>query len=232
MQKLFTKGSSNNKTAKSEGSGYEIRILHLAPAMESGHEVCSSRSEGCTTSCLFTAGRGAMGPVKHSRIRKTQLWFTQRDEFKQQIIDELHSFVKRCDKLGIKPAVRMNGTSDLFWEKQFPELFEIFSSIQFYDYTKHYKRCLIRWKLPDNYHLTFSKSETNNELCRRVLRAGRFNVVAVFNSKSFPDKYWGRDVYTADSHDLRFLDPKGGNIGALAAKGKARYDKTGFVIKV
>jgi hypothetical protein len=34
-----------------------------------------------------------------------------------------------------------------------------------------------------------------------------------------------------DLHDLRFLDPKGGNIVVLKAKGKARKDLSGFVIR-
>jgi hypothetical protein len=32
-----------------------------------------------------------------------------------------------------------------------------------------------------------------------------------------------------DETDLRFLDAKGGHVVALTAKGKARYDKSGFV---
>lgn len=229
---LFTDGENNTKTAKSAGRGYDTKILHLAPAKESGYEVCSSRSKGCTKACLFTAGRGRMPNVVLGRIRKTILWFEQREEFKRQILQELNSFVKRCNKRGTLPAVRMNGTSDILWEKQFPEIFTSFPTVQYYDYTKHVKRCLANYSLPPNYHLTFSRSESNDLDCKKVLRQGKINVVIVFDSKDFPSEFWGYPTYSADDDDLRFLDPNGGHIGCLYSKGKAKQDKTGFVLPV
>lgn len=230
MAKLFTKGMANAKIRKSAGKGWETLILHLAPFNLSGFQVCSNASAGCAAACLNTAGRGKMNSVQAARIRKTKMFFQEREAFKEQIVTELIAFVKRCDKLGVNPAVRMNGTSDIIWEKVWPELFSVFNTIQFYDYTKHYKRCLVRHKLPDNYHLTFSRSENNNELCRRVLRAGRFNVAAVFSSRDFPDTWKGRPTYSADNDDLRFLDPPGGHVGCLYAKGDGKRDSSGFVI--
>lgn len=117
---LFTDGQSNTKTAKGSGKGFETKILHMAPAMESGYEVCASRSAGCTAACLYTAGRGRMENTKKARIRRTLLWFEQREVFKQTIITELVAFVKRNDKNGTIPTVRMNGTSDIIWEKACP----------------------------------------------------------------------------------------------------------------
>lgn len=229
MKTLFTIGTNNAKTRKSEGKGYETRILHMAPYTLSGYQVCSSASVGCVAACLNTAGRGNMNAVQAARIRKTQEFFQNRVAFKDQIVLELTKFVKRCKKNNTLPAVRMNGTSDLLWERIFPEMFTEFDTVQFYDYTKHYKRCLVRHKLPDNYHLTFSRSESNNEHCRRVLRAGRFNVVAVFDSKNFPDTWKGKPTYSADVDDLRFLDPPG-HVGCLYAKGRGKRDLTGFVL--
>ena len=233
MAKLFTKGTSNPKIAKSDKrSGLETLILHLAPFKLSGFNVCSSASIGCIAACLNTAGRGQMTAVQIARIARTKMWFEQRDTFKAQIVAELQAFVRRCDKLGNRGAVRMNGTSDLLWEKQWPELFTMFPGIQFYDYTKHVKRCLGGYSLPSNYHLTFSRSESNQTDCLRVLSEGRHNVAVVFDGKDFPTSWQGFPTYSADDDDLRFLDPPGGHVGALYAKGKGKRDETGFVLPV
>lgn len=232
MTKLFTKGTSNAKTRKSDKAGKSIEtlILHLAPFDLSGYQVCSSASIGCVAACLNTAGRGNMTIVQLARIKKTKFWFEHRPEFKAQIVTELTSFVKRCEKLGNMGAIRMNGTSDLLWEKQWPKLFDMFPTLQFYDYTKHVKRCIGSYALPSNYHLTFSRSEKNHSDCLKVLNAGRWNVAAVFKSKQFPPEWEGFKTYSADLDDLRFLDPPGGLVGALYAKGRGRRDKSGFVI--
>ena len=165
-----------------------------------------------------------------ARIKRTRLFFEQRDAFKSQIVKELTTFVKKCDKLGMNPAVRMNGTSDIVWEKVWPELFTLFPTIIFYDYTKHVKRCLASWTLPRNYHLTFSRSETNDADCLRVLADGIVNVAAVFSDANYPSVWFGVPTYSADNSDLRFLDPKGGHVGGLYAKGPAKKDTSGFVI--
>lgn len=232
MAKLFTDGESNTKTAKSSGQGYETKILHFAPAKESGYEMCSSRSPGCTDACLYTAGRGRMDNTKKARIRRTIFWVENREAFKAQIVKETTAFVKRCEKKNLLPAIRMNGTSDVFWENQWPELMDTFSMVQFYDYTKHIKRVKPNYSLPANYHLTFSRSENNDHHCLEALSYGLVNVAVVFDSKDFPTSMWGCDTYSADDDDLRFLDPPGGHIGCLYAKGDGKKDKTGFVLPV
>ena len=40
----------------------------------------------------------------------------------------------------------------------------------------------------------------------------------------------GGDVVDGDKTDMRFLDPQGGHVVALYAKGKAKQDTSGFVI--
>lgn len=234
MKKLFTDGDSNAKIRKSEksGKGFATLILHLAPADLAGYEVCSSRSVGCTMACLNTSGRGNMKAVQTARINRTVMWFEQRDLFKACILTELSAFVKKCAKNDVEPAVRMNGTSDIMWELVWPELFTEFPMIQFYDYTKHVKRCLGRNKLPSNYHLTFSRSETNDKDVVKVLNKALHNVAVVFDSKDYPPVWNGFPTYSADLDDLRFLDPPGGHVGALYAKGRGKRDLTGFVLPV
>jgi hypothetical protein len=228
--KLFTQGWQNTKTAKSEAIGiYSTVIMHLAPAKLSGHEVCSSRSPGCTIGCLNTSAKGAFSTVKEARKNRTLLFFNDRVVFKNLFIKELTAHCRRCDKLGKIPCCRPNGTSDLIWEQIFPEVFTMFPNVQFYDYTKHVKRCTNGWAIPSNYHLTFSRSEKNDKNVDKVLTAGLHNVAVVFDK--VPDTYMGLNVYNGDNHDLRFTDPMGPIIG-LIAKGKAKRDDTGFVVRV
>jgi hypothetical protein len=82
-------------------------------------------------------------------------------------------------------------------------------------------------KLPSNYRLTFSRSETNETQCLEVLSRGG-NVAVVFRNE-LPTHWKGFPVINGDENDLRFLDPKGVVVG-LKAKGKAKTDTTGFVV--
>jgi hypothetical protein len=74
-----------------------------------------------------------------------------------------------------------------------------------------------------NYHLTFSKADGNDADVAEALMQG-MSVVAVYDK--IP-----AGVPSADETDLRFLDPKGVMLG-LKAKGKAKKDYSGFVIRV
>lgn len=230
MQKLFTNNSPKIEKSDKAGLGYLTQIMYLAPAKLSGYQLCPNASAGCIASCLNTSGHGRYQRVQQSRIKKTLSFFSDREAFKRQMIDEIRHFVKRCWKVGLKPAVRANGTSDLAWELMFPELFKIFPHVQFYDYTKSFNRMMkfLTGNFPRNYYLTFSRSEVNEEKCIQVLNCGG-NVAVVFQNKNFPLAWKGFPVYNMDEHDLRFLDPKG--VGALYAKGRAKRDTTGFVLE-
>lgn len=230
---LFTNGYRNVKIAKSNkaGKGFFTLMLSLAPGKESGYQVCPFSSAGCRRGCLYTAGRGHYPVVVEGRIRKTKLYHEHNAEFRALALADLYKLLRVCKANDLQPAVRLNGTSDIEWETEWPELFELFPMIQFYDYAKDPNRFDYFHYLPDNYYLTFSRSEANEDLALQILRAGRANVAVVFE-KELP-KYWcGYPVYNADDDDLRFLDSKrGGAVAGLYAKGKARTDTTGFVIR-
>jgi hypothetical protein len=229
--KLLTPGFANMKIAKGEGGAYLSTIMHLSPHKASGAgNVCASASAGCIAACLNTAGRGVYDNVQMARKNRTLLWFQNRPVFMSLLREEMHAHRRKAIRENKIACFRLNGTSDLIWERAAPELFEEFSDCQFYDYTKHAGRCLKKHKLPKNYHLTFSMSEVNRTDCRRVLRSGKCNVAVVFGGNP-PPVYLGRPTFTMDENDLRFLDPPGGCIGALTAKGKAKRDKSGFVIR-
>jgi hypothetical protein len=107
-------------------------------------------------------------------------------------------------------AIRLNGTSDLPWEKiratHARNLMEQFPSVQFYDYTKIPGRTT-----PDNYHLTFSEDEHNLDQCLAWLARGG-NVASIFDGP-MPSHHLGYPVVDGDAHDLRFLDPTPSVIG-------------------
>ena len=223
MFKLLS--TANPKIQKGTKLGYLSFILHLAPATLSGKETCPKRTAGCTAACLNTAGRGGMfrkgentNVIQKARIRKTQQYFEQRDTFLADLEADIRKGIKMAERLGLKPAFRLNGTSDLSVEKW--GIIEKFPTVQFYDYTKVLGRKIAH--LP-NYHLTFSKADGNDADCAKALAQG-MSVVAVYDA--IPE-----GVPSADETDLRFLDPKGVMLG-LKAKGRAKKDYTGFVIRL
>jgi hypothetical protein len=221
-------GYSNAKTIKGEKLNVYTGILYLAPAKLSGKEVCPKRSAGCTIACLYTAGMGGFSNVQKARIAKTKLFFDNRDLFLAMLRKELKAHLVKAKKLQMIPAIRLNGTSDIEWTRF--GFMEEFPEIQFYDYTKVLSR--LTRKIPLNYNLTFSKSESNLNDCSDALTLGA-NVAVVFNTKkgeTLPSTWSGYPVIDGDETDTRFIDAKGVIVG-LRAKGEAKKDTTGFVIK-
>jgi len=147
------------------------------------------------------------------------------------LVHDIKNAIKQAEKKGLTPAFRLNGTSDIAFEKYevkrdgvaYNNIFEAFPEVQFYDYTKMRNRKVTHLK---NYHLTFSKADGNDLDVRLAAEAG-MNIAAVF--KNVPESYIGRPVINGDETDLRFLDPKGVIVG-LKAKGKAKKDTSGFVV--
>jgi hypothetical protein len=217
----------NAKVLKSVKYGYETFILHLAPASRSGYNVCPNASAGCMASCLNTSGRGCYQKTQNARVRRTKLLFESRFEFFMLLIADIYTGIRRAKKHGLIPCFRLNGTSDICWENELVphtsiNIFQVFPNVVFYDYSAITSR-----QTPTNYHLTFSRKENNeSDVISELTRGG--NVAVVFGGK-MPETYLGYPVFIGDDSDLRFLDPKNVIIG-LTAKGKARRDRTGFVV--
>jgi hypothetical protein len=227
MFKLLS--TANPKIQKGTEKGYLSFILHLAPSDLSGKNTCPKATPGCAAACLNTAGRGGMfkkgentNMIQKARIRKTNYFFHDRDAFMEDLVTDIMKAVNFARRKGLKPVFRLNGTSDLSWEK-YPtrygaeNIFSQFPTLQFYDYTKVLGRKIA--DLP-NYHLTFSAADGNDADVEQALAQG-MNVTVVYDR--IPE-----GVYSADEDDLRFLDPKVGIIG-LKAKGRAKKDTSGFV---
>ena len=219
---------NNAKTIKGQKLKVKTAILYLAPANESGFNMCPMASSGCKAACLFTAGLGKFNNVRQGRINKTIYFMKDRANFLKQLIKEIRLHANKCKREGFKPAVRLNGTSDVSWERF--KIFEMFPNVQFYDYTKIYKRALmwVKGLLPKNYHITYSLNEDNKKLAFDILKKGG-NISAVFRTKRIPKKFKGFKVIDADKSDVRFKDPKN-IIAGLYAKGKAVNDQSGFVL--
>lgn len=220
--------TTNYKTSKGEKLGILTGILYLAPAKISGYEVCPMRSAGCTAACLYTAGMGAFSNVQQARIKKTKMFFEQREEFFKLLHKDIKSLIAKAKKENLVPAVRLNGTSDINWVRF--KIFEQYPEVQFYDYTKMLNHLT---KDVANYHITFSKNESNDLDCKIALERG-YNVAVVFNTKkglSLPPFWNDYPVYDGDDTDVRFYDPDNHVIG-LRAKGMAKKDNSGFVINV
>jgi hypothetical protein len=227
--------TANPKIQKGTKLGYLSFILHLAPADLSGRNTCPKATAGCKAACLNTAGRGGMfrkgentNMIQKARIRKTQYFYEARDYFMQDLYEDIQKGIKLATKLGLTPVFRLNGTSDLSWEKygiNGKNLFELFPTVQFYDYTKVLGRKVSQYA---NYFLIFSKADGNDSDVAEAILQG-MNVAAVFDK--VPEGYMGRPVIDADEHDLRFLDAKG-VIAGLKAKGRAKKDYSGFVIRL
>jgi len=247
----LTADGYNPKTKKGRARGYATAILHLAPHKLSGANLCPDASAGCIAGCLNLAGHGGinldalgLNAVQRARIARSVAMRKNRFAFKAILVRAIEAHIRRAIRKGLIPVVRLNGTSDVPWEhyrlNDGRTVFETFPTIQFYDYTKSVERALANahGEHPANYHLTFSRSETNELDCERVLNAGG-NVAIVANicackcacKHEFPDglTYHGRPVVKGDHDDLRFLDPAGVVVG-LKAKGPAKRDTSGFVV--
>ena len=220
---------SNTKTVKGEKKGYKTYVLHLSPANLSGYEVCPKRTAGCTAACLNVSGHGYSNRVQEARKRKTRFFFEDRAAFMQQLHKEIANAIKLSEKKGLVPVFRLNGTSDLQWSAYpvagFKNIFEAFPDVQFYDYTAVTKRLIQH--IP-NYHLTFSRKESNDNDVAVAISYGA-NVAVVFEN-DLPETYMGVAVINGDETDLTFTYPSGVIVG-LKAKAFGRKDTTGFVIR-
>jgi len=232
--------ATNPKVVK----GQKLNVLtaphNLAPSKESGWNVCPSASAGCIAACLHTAGNPIYLNAKiKARGERTRAFFTMRKTYIALLAFEIEALERKANKLGMVPAWRPNTTSDYPFHtvaltvngKGVKSLIHHFDKVQAYDYTKIPKKAF-QWannQLPSNYHITFSKSEVNDSDVAKVLNAGG-NVAIVFGGKTLPSQYKGFPVINGDESDVRFYDETGVVIG-LKAKGEARGDVSGFVVR-
>ena len=230
---------TNAKTIKGDGDEYLTAILYMTPwkvtVNNKTFNSCSMAEQaGCIKACLNTAGRGAMNSVQAARQRKAQWFYRDRDTFMVQLMQDIAKFQTYCNKRGIQPVVRLNGTTDIRWELIKLDgytIFDLFPRVQFYDYTKIANRKITHL---GNYHMTWSYSGANEKYSDQISQAltNGMNVAVVFRKPNVNTHWKGLPIIDGDKDDLRIKDAKGGHIVALYAKGRAKKDTSGFVVDI
>jgi hypothetical protein len=210
--KLLNSGG-DSKTIKGLKKGWVTFISYLSPYTDNslGINICSHASAGCVASCLVGAGRGGFtNSVIKGRRNKTEFFLRDRTAYLNKLVKELTLIDNKFR--GEKVAIRLNGTSDIRFEKfkikDNKNIFELFPNLTFYDYTKNHLR--FNQELPSNYFLVFSRSETNHEKAIELLRRG-VKVAMVFDNP--PTTFEGFEVVDGDETDLTFLQKDGVIIG-------------------
>jgi len=224
-------GSGTYKMEKSQKYKYLSEILHLAPANIGGVNICPNASPVCIKLCLNTSGRGQMNTVQKSRLNKKFYFLADRLKFLNHLDHEIKLSFERARRKGFKYTVRLNGTSDLPFERYKLEnglnLMDNNPQVQFIDYTKVTNRLDKKNKIPKNYSLTYSQAENNLKDVKQILKT-KYNIATVFRKK-LPKKWLGRKVINGDISDLRHLEDGKKIIVGLIAKGKAIKNFNGFV---
>jgi hypothetical protein len=157
---------ANPKTVKGRARGYMTAVLYLSPFTLAGKNLCpTAAAAGCWRTCLNVSGHGGIptgewihsaespafsvpdNNVQRARLARTKLWHTRRSAFMEQLVHEIASMVRKAKRAGLTPCVRLNGTSDIAWERvsaysaisdpdSESNIFARFPDVQFYDYTK------------------------------------------------------------------------------------------------
>ena len=200
---------------------YTTGILYLQPSNAVSVKTFCPFADpaGCKDDCLGkTSGRLAMSQSQRAMTRRSIQYVFDPDGFKERL---RHEIIKNERD---NYCIRLNGTSDLDWS----DLIASLPNVQFYDYTKVFKR-LERNTLA-NYHLTFSasfKSENTIQQTKEAVKR-KYNVAIPLNTKECKGEFKRptelvinskkESVQNFDITDLRFLD-KPSSIGTLTRKG-------------
>ena len=146
------------KMMASVNNGTVTYCIYLAPhnmATPNTNKTVCAFSQHCAPYCLNGSGRnkgdilshGELSNINVARIKRTLMWWNNREDFMRLCIHEIKRVRKYAEKKGMEFSVRLNGTSDLNVE-QFIDpdtglnLLELFPDVQFYDYSKAYVRSL------------------------------------------------------------------------------------------
>ena len=211
--------ASSSKIAKGLKYNEMTYILYLAPAEQSGYNVCPGSTAECREACLTESGHNRIDVKKNAinkaRIKKTKLFFEQREFFMGWLVTEINKARNDAFAKGYTFSVRLNGTSDIqpeMFKYKGKVIFNVFNEVTFYDYTK----VANRFKLLDkysNYDLTYSFSGYNMLQSLELLENNKGRVAMVFEGKQLPKTFMGYKVIDGDEYDMRHLDETGVIVG-------------------
>ena len=199
------------KTTK--GKGWLTGISYMSPhkgIFGTSPNLCSFATLECIKSCITHTGRGRAdnltSPIHRARETRRNLFLNDRELYFTLLRIEVGNLVKKATRLGLRPCIRMNGTTDILWETypRFRAIQADFPTVQFYDYTKIPTKSRTRFKG----HLTFSWTGSNDSDCAQAITNGH-NIAIPYHGKLPPyDTIGGHKlkVIDGDLSDLRFLD--------------------------
>ena len=150
---LISDPKINFKASKNLKLNVKTYFLSLMPSDLSGYNVCpmanqvakkenSKNKSDCSLVCVAHNGNGNFSNVKNARIRKTKMFFENKNLFMEQLVSDIFKGINQAKKEGFEPSFRLNAYSDIKWEKikisSFGNatIFELFPNVIFYDYTK------------------------------------------------------------------------------------------------
>tara|TARA_R110002074_G_scaffold342653_1_gene513211 strand:+ start:1698 stop:2522 length:825 start_codon:yes stop_codon:yes gene_type:complete len=211
---------TSSKVEKSRKLKMLTRVIYLSPATESGVKLCPASSPECRAACLgHSSGHLQFDSSRNARLWKSALLIGAPRIFRAKLQDEIERHTKRAHKLGMTPAIRPNGSSDLALEAP---IARANPGVKVYGYTKVFAKLASVENL-DNAYLTFSYSGRNWIESRAALIRGH-NVAVCFADK-LPSSWRGFKVIDGDTHDARMLDERGVIVGL---KLKGNHDPAEF----
>ena len=159
---LVTSQASNAKIAKSNKSNdFRTAYLPLLPANLAGSGTVCPNSKHCINGCIgHNSGQNSLQSAILSKYYKTLFFRRLPKLFFNQLFQEIENFDKLCYRSGLKACIRLNAYSDVVYERIKPDLFQAFSGVLFYDYTKLKRR--FDNPIPSNYFLTHSLVAADN----------------------------------------------------------------------
>lgn len=229
---------TSSKVRKGGKLSVLTRVMYLAPARLSGVNMCPWSTTGCAAACLgHSTGMLRFDVNQRVLVAKALLWHLFRAYFLKRLDIEIRAHIATADRLGLEPAIRLNGSSDVRWERYIN--MSSYACI-LYDYTK---APADKRDASSGYHLTYSVSEAEEseaEAMRWIDSGGNAAiVVAAKGSSGLADakrvalklvrnRWRGCPTVDGDETDVRYRD-KAGSMVVLYAKGAALRDTTGFV---
>lgn len=163
--------------------------------------ICVGSSSACRALCLVNTGQNALNDTPTlAKLARTKALYAEPEAWVRMFVESIRKHAANCRTKDLVPYVRPNVFSDIPWELQCPEVFELFRNrrmaeqyekrskskplfgpdIIFYDYTKVAGRDV---SAHPNYDLTFSFSGDNWDACDWELEQGKRLAVVVWVEK-------------------------------------------------